>query len=888
MQLEQKNSFSSSKEKGQLTIFLAICLTIIIGLLAFIVNVGLFVKAKINLQNAVDAAAYAGASVQARQLTNISYLNWEIRNVYKEWMFKYYVLGQLGIRRTSPERINSSPYMNFRMRTFDAASGRDPLNIPSICIHYGSPNNICDIFDVPGLPRFENPGIPGISERLEQFIDRIRDVKSTACADRSLVNQTTAILWTFGVGREADPFQGIPLVLGQRPGAWPQALELSFRMRNLEAIVNRSPLELPICPDQYTGDQECIPISSPELVYGDVPMNERPMKAFMSAYRNLSGGNYKNRLDDEFSRSFTLTELAPNPYIADPNSLSGLLIPPGRAIRGSKPALEKYYLDLEINPVNYAIFYTAFTPKTQDSAITTVQQEGACQSTRTAIPVPGYVMGFTKSPRVMTYYAVRGEANYKGLFFPFFRRSPDGIRLSAYSVAKPFGGRIGPKRFETSPNLRGLRVRPAGGAPSSRTAPYIMGLNTANINDNFILLPNTQQFWLTQAFAATSIGGTPQEITEQPRFGIPNMPYDFSDVSEMLQATLPTVGNIEEAFHDPQVSVQQRLGLYNSRQFRYLRDNLTVEIPTSGTVAQGDLVNSIFRARRPTHYDALNYMIPTPDQNGSDTPGVVVPRYGDHYELYAPLLDPDGALLYNEIADLTSRSIAYIRSSESAIDLYTNSLRDVAREIDRMGEIARQRAQPQRPDAAVAYQDASKRIYNGTRYDGRCESLSQAFHFFFLGEAFSSACGAGMRSLSTIMTTYFANIGDSERRRKFYMAPFAIDDRINYSNFHTGFMPGTLEGSTSDGLARRPFAISGGTVTQPSRRNFYSTKFVSLANVLASRLGDSTSYRYLSLLSERDTVVQPAGVNLDPNQNFRNTLPDELVGDFIQAQMDGL
>ena len=87
---------TAAAQAGQLSMFLGVTLIIIICLLAFIINVGLFVRAKINLQNAVDAAAYSGAATQARLLTQIAYVNWEMRNNLKEWMFKYYVLGQLG------------------------------------------------------------------------------------------------------------------------------------------------------------------------------------------------------------------------------------------------------------------------------------------------------------------------------------------------------------------------------------------------------------------------------------------------------------------------------------------------------------------------------------------------------------------------------------------------------------------------------------------------------------------------------------------------------------------------------------------------------------------------------------------------------------------------
>ena len=41
--------------KGQLSIFLGISLLVVITMLAFVINVGLFVKAKINLQNAIFA-----------------------------------------------------------------------------------------------------------------------------------------------------------------------------------------------------------------------------------------------------------------------------------------------------------------------------------------------------------------------------------------------------------------------------------------------------------------------------------------------------------------------------------------------------------------------------------------------------------------------------------------------------------------------------------------------------------------------------------------------------------------------------------------------------------------------------------------------------------------
>jgi Flp pilus assembly protein TadG len=134
-------------ESGQVSIFLSITLIIVFTLIAFVTNVGLFVKAKINLQNAVDSAAWSGAAVQSRQLTNIAHLNWEMRNTYKEWMFKYYVLGQMSNTKSHKTNLTSDK-VDFRLKRFDPSgtSFGDRYNLPSVCIHFGSSHNICDVY----------------------------------------------------------------------------------------------------------------------------------------------------------------------------------------------------------------------------------------------------------------------------------------------------------------------------------------------------------------------------------------------------------------------------------------------------------------------------------------------------------------------------------------------------------------------------------------------------------------------------------------------------------------------------------------------------------------------------------------------------------------------
>ena len=208
-----------------MSVFLAVIMVIIVGLMAFIINIGLFVKAKINLQNAVDAAAYSGAAVQARQLTNIAYMNWEMRNIYKEWMFKYYVLGQLSLPDTKNPRSDGT--MDFRLppliSTLNIPSGssilnkpeykqRDPWNIPSICIDFAGTYKLCNTYSLPGLPLFQSLGLPGTDEIKQAFLQTMQTEKSKDCSVRSQLNFLVANQWSYGLGTNTPPPQA-PLAL---------------------------------------------------------------------------------------------------------------------------------------------------------------------------------------------------------------------------------------------------------------------------------------------------------------------------------------------------------------------------------------------------------------------------------------------------------------------------------------------------------------------------------------------------------------------------------------------------------------------------------------------------------------------------------------------------
>src|SRR5690606_22528924 len=647
-----------TSEKGQISIFFSASLVVLVSIIAFVINVGLFVKAKINLQNATDASAFAGAAVQSRQLTNIAYLNWEMRNIFKEWMFKYYVIGNLNIVdvMNATPGAGSSARMNFRMEPdidvlktpgTEGASVQDPYNFPSICIHLsGSTTNICRRYAIPGLPEFGSSSLIGSEEASRAFQDVLIGEKINDCIDRTNLNMLVALTWAYNIlpSGSADPLTGQgPAIMAHRQGAWPRAVELAMRIRNLEKIVNRqSKPDERICMVPGATDKIDCTKQVDELSTEALVGNERLIKAFYSGYRNL-GGSYEQ---DEMKLSYTMTEIPPQ--TVESNTLGGI----NSASYLLSKEYPKQYLDLKLQLVNYATFFSAMIPRATGSA------SGACDVSKVAVPVPGYPLGFYKSPDLLTYYAVKGEAVFEGMFNPF----QDSIKLTAYAAAKPMGGRIGPILFHQDQATNTSRPRTDGN--KRRSVPYLSSLDvvgtrvrkgnsfgTLNIDEYWPGVPlpvnsSASAFWINGE--GKPVGGI---ITdgEGVQFGIPNLVYDFEepfDSRSYAPASVPL--HIVNTRMGPLSDVG--VGLFSKHQFGKFKGNA---LGTNVSVAA--MEEELARIKAPTSYEAANYLIPTPDEvNKSFNPkldsfGLItnkrstlsngVQQYSAH--LYAPLYDPN-------------------------------------------------------------------------------------------------------------------------------------------------------------------------------------------------------------------------------------------------------
>ncbi|MGZ3743806.1 MAG: TadE/TadG family type IV pilus assembly protein [Pseudobdellovibrionaceae bacterium] len=126
--------------KGQVAIFIALIFQVLFLFFAMIINVGLLVHHKINLQNSVDLAAYYGAMKQAEMLNAVGHVNYQIRQSWKLLSWRYRQLGTAGdygvhpydkvLRQIRPDDIEGLPQPSAM------STEKDYYDAPAFCITY--------------------------------------------------------------------------------------------------------------------------------------------------------------------------------------------------------------------------------------------------------------------------------------------------------------------------------------------------------------------------------------------------------------------------------------------------------------------------------------------------------------------------------------------------------------------------------------------------------------------------------------------------------------------------------------------------------------------------------------------------------------------------------
>lgn len=430
-------------ESGQSVILVATVLMSFMLFFGFAINTGLLVTAKISLQSAADAAAYAGAATQARQLNAISYLNYDMRRQFKKFAFRYAVVGSLGNPQfPEPQNPNQPNYYNFGKFSYPGGNVAGkiivPVNVPSVCIPIvtgSQPNDNCLVFNLPntaaGLGTAGGRGLTRLGNLLYDQINAIQQIQQGLCAGNSSINFFVLTNWLF----KAEPgnqnlrvlFQQVANNAQLRPdeltqvinntsflvqglGLFPRNILSLLRIETLTRFLNEPPAQV---------DQGRVQgwTQSPEA-----DQHERTIQAFESAVANLN-------------------ETVMNPATLEMTEL--------QAPR-----------QLETQPVT-ANFFTYVHYLQNDTA--PANDSNICKASVIPFPVTGAPVGIKRAAgSPMVHYAVKLKAKAKLLFLP----NSDGLELEAVAAAKPFGSRIGPAQLSEVDFIEDIRP---GNTPNTQT-----------------------------------------------------------------------------------------------------------------------------------------------------------------------------------------------------------------------------------------------------------------------------------------------------------------------------------------------------------------------------------------------------------------------------------
>ena len=425
--LKSVNKNSATKkwrsESGQSIILICMVLLSFIMFFGFAINTGLLIAAKISVQSAADAAAYAGAATQARQLNAISFLNYDMRRQYKKFLYRYNFMGNVAAAKFSTDPTgttgNHYGYPKHWYATSDAASMQNvPIKVPVICIPMtgsSSDNDNCQMLNLPNTTKqysswFPNGGMTTVTQAMMQSSTNIQGMLAGQCQKSGAINYFVLMEWLFRgdtdqstlnttlsqmAGSIPDPNDQTAAIskidhLVDGLGLYPRNIINYMRIDTLKKFLNASAVTV-------TKDD----VASLEGNQTQAEMNERTIQAFKSALVNLNN----DVLDHS---TVTMTELQPNSQI-----------------------------DLKLVEASFNA-YVQFMNAPNDPAADTY-----CVSSIIPFQAKNAPVGVVKISTNPVYYAVKVKATAKLLFLPK-KDFPDGIELEAFASARPFGSRIGP------------------------------------------------------------------------------------------------------------------------------------------------------------------------------------------------------------------------------------------------------------------------------------------------------------------------------------------------------------------------------------------------------------------------------------------------------------
>lgn len=436
-------------ESGQMAVFIALIFQVLFVFFAMVINIGLIVHDKINLQNSVDLGAYYAAQRQAEMLNEIAHLNYQIRQDYKLLTWRLRALGTFG--------RESHPLFPGNNAPAPEAPAGDPAvrDYPAFCtahLHWEENRrisvreNLC--MQTPGTTIPQIPSIPIIIDTfggntiVRSIIEGFRQNFDDACDVKGPRS------WLFGAN----------VVYAYRRSIAARKSMISAISRNVSA---------PIVP----------------AVQGFRDLQVQPVYEGVrkTITKNLTQAN-QNGFQAEILNGLSFGQCALVANNAYPYWLKEIAIDPvftyfstTKTGSGCQPNV-----DLLLNVPNHQIIPINDPNNVLRLLATSEFPDGhPFRSSR----------GFEKNPWCMAYVGVKATSSPRKPFSPFGQP----ITLTARAFASPFGGRIGP--WDRTGWPRGSDFSANGNMIDSLAVPRTLpGSGPPNRNGRPEFIPNFSRF----------------------------------------------------------------------------------------------------------------------------------------------------------------------------------------------------------------------------------------------------------------------------------------------------------------------------------------------------------------------------------------------------------
>ncbi len=383
-----------------MAVFVALIFQVLFVLFAMVINIGLIVHDKINLQNAVDLGAYYGAERQAEALNEIAHINYQIRQDYKLLAWRYRVLGSFGASN-HPSYVMSQTAL---AQPLQDQLYQPPSGAPAVCVGNSAWNeiaqggnlnqNVCANINIspPVLQPIPIIAIfPGQLEAIGLF-SQIQQTVSAACETISPYD------WTFAAS-----------ILG------------SFKV----SVMQRKKMILKLAKDMSAGND----------------------------WNDITGASVQSGIIKTISKNLTQSNLA-SFQASNVQVINGLTL--GNCNLAGGAGFPTWLQEIQIEPhVPFVQFLSpgagSCSTSMQDASSAASIQAYAQQADPTGElaalagePAPTSIQhssrGFEKNPWCMAYVGVKATTSPRKPFAPF----GSAMTMEARAFAQPFGGRIGP------------------------------------------------------------------------------------------------------------------------------------------------------------------------------------------------------------------------------------------------------------------------------------------------------------------------------------------------------------------------------------------------------------------------------------------------------------